>query len=107
MKPPHVPEDPPDVLSEAELERSLKTCRGKDSEARRDLAIIMLSADTGMRRSELAEPERDAPDHHETRCSSLWSRTSETDSMTVLRTTAGDPGGIVSLSLTGTRSANS
>lgn len=54
MKPPIVPEEPPPVLSAAELERLLKSCEGRDLSARRDKAIISLFVDSGMRRSELA-----------------------------------------------------
>ncbi len=52
MRPPVVPQDPPRVLTEAELQKLLDACRGKDFEARRDLAIISLLADSGMRRGE-------------------------------------------------------
>jgi site-specific recombinase XerD len=54
MRPPAIPESPPDVLSEAQLARLLKVCDGKEFEDRRDMAIIRLFIDTGMRRSELA-----------------------------------------------------
>ena len=42
------------MLSDAELQRLLKVCEGKDFEARRDTAILRLLIDTGMRRSECA-----------------------------------------------------
>jgi len=54
MKPPRVPEQPPPVLTEEEIKRLLKTCDGRAHEDRRDLAIIRLLLDTGLRRSELA-----------------------------------------------------
>ena len=54
MKPPHVPEEPPQVLTEEQLRKLLKTCEGRDFYARRDLAILRLLVDTGMRRGELA-----------------------------------------------------
>ncbi|MCL5957857.1 MAG: tyrosine-type recombinase/integrase [Chloroflexi bacterium] len=54
MKPPHVPEEPPDVLTEDELKALLKACDGRDFEERRDTAIIRLFLDTGMRLAELA-----------------------------------------------------
>jgi integrase len=54
MKPPHVPEEPPEVLTDDQLRRLLKTCEGRDFAARRDTAIIRLLLDTGMRRSECA-----------------------------------------------------
>lgn len=54
MKPPHIPEEPPEVLSDDELRRLLKACEGSDFYSRRDMAIIRLFLDTGIRRSELA-----------------------------------------------------
>ncbi len=54
MKPPQVPEEPPDVLSEEDLRRLLRACEGRDLSARRDTAMIRLLIDTGMRRAELA-----------------------------------------------------
>ncbi len=40
IKPPTVPEDPPNVLTEAELKRLLKTRKGQEFEHRRDNAIL-------------------------------------------------------------------
>ena len=54
IKPPIVPEEPPAVLSEEHLRKLLKTVEGRDLDARRDRAIIMLFLDSGMRLSELA-----------------------------------------------------
>jgi site-specific recombinase XerD len=54
MHPPTVPVEPPPVLREEELRRLLATCAGTDFEDRRDLAILRLFLDTGMRRGELA-----------------------------------------------------
>ncbi|MHB1162837.1 MAG: tyrosine-type recombinase/integrase [Chloroflexota bacterium] len=54
MKNPHVPEEPPSVITENQMKRLLKTCDGADYADRRDRAIIMMLLDTGMRRSELA-----------------------------------------------------
>jgi site-specific recombinase XerD len=54
MKPPRVPEKSPDILSEDDLKRLLEACRGSGFYERRDMAIIRLFIDTGMRRSELA-----------------------------------------------------
>jgi len=54
MKPPRVPEQPPDVLSEDDIHRLLKACEGKSFEGRRDMTIIRLLLDTGLRRQELA-----------------------------------------------------
>jgi site-specific recombinase XerD len=54
MKPPHVPEEPPDVLLPEQLRALLATCEGTGFESRRDTAILRLFLDTGMRRTELA-----------------------------------------------------
>jgi len=53
MKPPKVDESPARVLTDDELTRLLKACEGKEFTARRDMAIVRLLIDTGMRRSEL------------------------------------------------------
>jgi site-specific recombinase XerD len=54
MKPPHVPEEPPAVLTEEQLKKLLKECEGPNFEDKRDLAIIRLLIDTGMRRAEIS-----------------------------------------------------
>ena len=54
MKPPRVPEQPPEVLSEDDIACLLRACGGRSLEDRRDMAIIRLLLDTGLRRSELA-----------------------------------------------------
>jgi site-specific recombinase XerD len=53
MKPPAVPEVPVPVLSDDAIKRLLKACAGTDFAARRDLAIIRLLFDSGLRRGEL------------------------------------------------------
>jgi site-specific recombinase XerD len=53
MKRPHVPEEPPDVLTKEQLRAMLKTCDSTGFEDRRDAAIIRLFVDAGMRLSEL------------------------------------------------------
>ena len=53
MRPPIVPERPPAVLSSSEIARLLAVCEGRTFSDRRDLAIIRLLLDTGMRRAEL------------------------------------------------------
>jgi site-specific recombinase XerD len=53
-KPPAVAETPPPVLTPDQLGRLLRACAGPDFESRRDLAIISLLIDTGIRRAELA-----------------------------------------------------
>ena len=42
------------VLKEGELRRLLKACEGTDFYARRDLALVLLLVDTGLRRGEVA-----------------------------------------------------
>lgn len=54
MKPPLVPDQPPEVLRDAELRKLLKVCDGGDFVSRRDTAIIRLLIDSGMRRAEIA-----------------------------------------------------
>lgn len=54
MKPPKIPEQPPEVLTFENIQAILKVCEGKDFSARRDMAIIRLLIDTGLRRGELA-----------------------------------------------------
>ena len=54
MKPPHVPEVPVPLLSEEELKAVIRSCEGKSFEDRRDMAIVRLFLDSGMRRAELA-----------------------------------------------------
>jgi site-specific recombinase XerD len=53
MKPPRVPDQPAPVLNEEMLRRLLATCAGRDFEARRDRALILLLLDTGGRRAEI------------------------------------------------------
>lgn len=54
MRPPKVPEQPVPVLGDDELRRLIRACEGRDFEARRDLAILMVFIDTGARLSEVA-----------------------------------------------------
>jgi integrase/recombinase XerC len=54
MRPPTVPESETRVLRPEEIKALRKACDGKDFMARRDLAIISLFLDTGIRRAELA-----------------------------------------------------
>ena len=53
MRLPSIPEEPPAVLSEAELRALLKSCDGTTFTARRDLAIVRVFIDTGARLSEV------------------------------------------------------
>jgi site-specific recombinase XerD len=52
INPPHIPEHAPTMLSDDELRRLLKTCEGSSFEQRRDLALLRLLMDTGLRLSE-------------------------------------------------------
>jgi site-specific recombinase XerC len=54
MRPPHVPEEPPEVLRPEQLQALLVTCRGTDFEDRRDHAILRLFLDSGVRLAEMA-----------------------------------------------------
>ena len=53
MKAPIVPQDPPAVISQTQMRAMLDACKGTDFDSRRDLALITLLADTGIRRGEL------------------------------------------------------
>ena len=53
MHPPSVQFDPPAVLADVEVVRLLAACEGRAFADRRDMAIIRLLLDTGMRRAEL------------------------------------------------------
>ena len=54
MRPPHIPETPPPLLTEDELRRLLRACVGTAFEDRRDLAIVRSFIDTGARLSEIS-----------------------------------------------------
>lgn len=54
MRAPSVPLNPPPVLSDDQAALLLAACRGTDLIAPRDLAILSLLLDTGIRRGELA-----------------------------------------------------
>lgn len=53
MKPPMVPDQPVPVLTDGQLRLLLKACEGKGFDDRRDLAVVRLFLDSGMRLSEL------------------------------------------------------
>jgi integrase len=53
MKPPHMPEESPTAQADAELRRLLKACEGPAFTAKRDMAIVRLPIETGMRRTEI------------------------------------------------------
>jgi site-specific recombinase XerD len=52
-KPPAVPDQPIPVLTEPQLRSLFAVCAGKDFEARRDTALLMMLLDAGPRRAEL------------------------------------------------------
>jgi site-specific recombinase XerD len=54
VKRPHVPESPPAMLTDEQITRLLRVCEGKGFAERRDMAILRLLLDTGIRRSECA-----------------------------------------------------
>ena len=54
MRPPTVPDQPVPVVREDASRRLLETCAGRDFEARRDTALILLLVDVGPRRAEVA-----------------------------------------------------
>ena len=63
MKPPRVPDQPPEILREEELKALLRTCEtGKDFESRRDHAILRVFIDTGARVAEVAGVRWDPDD---------------------------------------------
>jgi site-specific recombinase XerD len=53
MRPPMVPEQPVDILSDDELRRLLDVCKGNTFENRRDHAVLRFLIDTGVRVAEL------------------------------------------------------
>ena len=63
MKPPRVPEAPPDVLKEDQLRALLATCdKGQTLEDRRDAAILRVFIDTGARLAEATNLRWDSAD---------------------------------------------
>jgi len=54
VRPPIVPEQPVPVLLDCNVRTLLKACAGKDFESRRNLAILSVLFDTGIRRAECA-----------------------------------------------------
>jgi len=54
VKPPHVPETPVDVLTLEQQKALVKACEGVEFEDRRDMALVRLLIDSGLRRSEAA-----------------------------------------------------
>jgi site-specific recombinase XerD len=62
MRPPVVPEPVTPVLRENEIKQLFKVCEGTDFRARRDMAILRLFLDTGIRLEECAGLTLDAVD---------------------------------------------
>ncbi|MBA2380704.1 MAG: tyrosine-type recombinase/integrase [Chloroflexi bacterium] len=54
MKPPTIPETPPDVLRDDQLQKLIAATAGQGFDERRDRAILMLMIDTGIRLGEVA-----------------------------------------------------
>jgi site-specific recombinase XerD len=61
MRGPAVDEPPPEVLSDQEITALLGACEGKGFEDRRDMALIRLMLDSGLRRFEVGRHRRRGP----------------------------------------------
>jgi site-specific recombinase XerD len=72
MKPPAIPDQPIPVLPDDALRRLFAVCAGKDFEARRDTAMIMLLLDSGARRAELIGLRVDDLDSRHAHAVSPW-----------------------------------
>ena len=59
MRPPRMPETLPAILPDDHIRRLLKACQGTEFPDRRDMAVVRLLLDTGMRRQELARLQLD------------------------------------------------
>lgn len=53
MKPPKVPDSPVPIVAPADVKRLLQTVDGRDFTSRRDMAVLLMLYDTGMRAGEL------------------------------------------------------
>lgn len=62
MRPPIIPEQPVPVLADDQVRRLLDSCAGRDFRNRRDIAIIRLFLDTGMRLEGMAGLRYNADD---------------------------------------------
>lgn len=62
MSPPKIPEQPVPVLPDTDIKRLLDSCAGRDFRNRRDIAIIRLFLDTGMRLEGMAGLRYNADD---------------------------------------------
>lgn len=67
MHPPKVSVVPPPVLDKQQIQALLNACKGKDFADRRDMAIVMLLIDCGLRRSEVGNLTIDDVDRHHSR----------------------------------------
>ncbi len=61
MKPPPIPEMPVPIVDDEALKKLVKACSGSDFVDRRDMAIIRLLVDSGLRRAEAAGLTLDDP----------------------------------------------
>jgi site-specific recombinase XerC len=52
---PRTPESPPPVITDAQLDALLATCKGRTFDERRDTALIRVASATGLRRQEIAD----------------------------------------------------
>lgn len=59
LRPPAVPDSSPPILTADDVRSLFKVCDGTDFESRRDLAILRLLLDTGLRRAELVGLQTD------------------------------------------------
>ena len=62
IPPPVIPENPPPILSDAQIRALLNACKGKDADDRRDLAIVSVFLDAGLRLGELVGLQLDDVD---------------------------------------------
>ena len=76
MRPPRIPESPPDILDLEDLRKLLKACEGQGFDERRDMAVVRILLDTGLRRSEMAglSLEDVDLDHQTLRVIGKWGR---------------------------------